>query len=193
MNREWHPEGVPTRSFMIDVKRKSSLLKDICRFSIFSKKKYSKRSMYTLYYTNVHQIHQKLMNMSNRKELDIFNNEKSLARLLSEYRSQNLKDNYKFDLNLHWMMMVRYIYDGAVSSIRELKVLSSRIEWYTYIYICDNMLAIGKIAMSLRFKLHFVDGVLCYARVYSSVQSLANFNPLRPGDANSRPHILRSE
>jgi hypothetical protein len=113
------------------------------------------------------------MNMSNRKEFNIFNNSKRQARLLSEYRSQNLKDNYKFDLNLHWMMMVRYIYDSAVSSMRELKILSSRIEWYTY--ICDNMLAIRKNAMSLRFKLHFVDGVLCYARVYSSVQPLAHF------------------
>jgi len=120
---------------MIGVKRKSSLLKDICRFSIFSKKKYSKRSMYTLYHTNFHQINQKLMNISNRKEMNIFNNSKRLAPLLSEYGSQNLKDNYKFDLNLNWMMMVRYIYDGAVSSIRELKVLSSRIEWYTYIYV----------------------------------------------------------
>jgi hypothetical protein len=36
--------------------------------------------------------------------------------------SQNLESNYNFDLNLHWMMMLRYTYDGTSSSGKELKI-----------------------------------------------------------------------
>jgi hypothetical protein len=90
--------------------------------------------------------------------------------------SQKLKSNYNFDLNLHWMMILRYTYGGTSSSGNGLTISEQQ---NSVIYL-DMWWIVGnwknKLEMSLRSKLPFVDHVLCYARFYSNVQSLTIFN-----------------
>jgi len=70
--------------------------------------------MYSSYYAHVHSNRQKPMNMSKKKKNRIHLTLQKGQRCTSS--SQNLESKYNFDLNLHWMMILRYTYGGTSSS-----------------------------------------------------------------------------
>ncbi len=52
-SRKWRPEGAPTRSFtyMVGLRQESSLLKDFCSFSVFSKKIFERKQVIVCAYS----------------------------------------------------------------------------------------------------------------------------------------------